>query len=56
MKSGWTEQLIDKTKEILCAGQVFAKKFKIAIAIPPNNDVDVFTNDVGLIAIIEIIN
>jgi len=29
------------------------RKFKIAIAIPPNNDVDVFTNDVGLIAIIE---
>jgi sulfite reductase (NADPH) hemoprotein beta-component len=29
------------------------RKFKIAIAIPPNNDVDVFTNDLGLIAIIE---
>ncbi len=29
------------------------RKFKIAIAIPPNNDVDVFTNDIGLIAIIE---
>ena len=29
------------------------RKFKIAIAIPPTNDVDVFTNDVGLIAIIE---
>jgi len=29
------------------------RKFKIAIAIPPFNDVDVFTNDVGLIAIIE---
>src|SRR6185503_16866695 len=28
-------------------------KFKIAIAIPPNNDVDVFTNDLGLIAIIK---
>jgi sulfite reductase (NADPH) hemoprotein beta-component len=29
------------------------RKFKIAIAIPPNNDVDVFGNDIGLIAIIE---
>ena len=28
------------------------RKFKIAIAIPPNNDVDVFGNDIGLIAII----
>ena len=28
------------------------RKFKIAIAIPPNNDVDVFANDIGLIAII----
>lgn len=29
------------------------RKFKIAIAIPPANDVDVFANDIGLIAIIE---
>jgi sulfite reductase (NADPH) hemoprotein beta-component len=29
------------------------RKFKIAISIPPNNDVDVFANDIGLIAIIE---
>jgi len=29
------------------------RKFKIAIAIPPNNDIDVFANDVGLIAIVE---
>jgi sulfite reductase (NADPH) hemoprotein beta-component len=29
------------------------RKFKIAIAIPPNNDVDVFANDLGLIAVIE---
>lgn len=29
------------------------RKFKIGIAIPPNNDVDVLTNDVGLIAIIQ---
>jgi sulfite reductase (NADPH) hemoprotein beta-component len=29
------------------------RKFKVAIAIPPNNDVDVLANDLGLIAIIE---
>lgn len=29
------------------------RKFKMAIAIPPNNDVDVFANDLALIAIIE---
>ncbi|MDF3821131.1 NADPH-dependent assimilatory sulfite reductase hemoprotein subunit [Leptospira sp. 96542] len=29
------------------------RKFKIGIAIPPYNDVDIFTNDIGLIAIIE---
>jgi sulfite reductase (NADPH) hemoprotein beta-component len=29
------------------------RKFKIAIAIPPSNDVDVFANDIGLIAVIE---
>ncbi|BAV08799.1 sulfite reductase (NADPH) hemoprotein beta-component [Filimonas lacunae] len=29
------------------------RKFKMAIVIPPNNDVDVFANDLGLIAVIE---
>ncbi|USB31763.1 assimilatory sulfite reductase (NADPH) hemoprotein subunit [Paenibacillus sp. YPG26] len=29
------------------------RKFKIGIAIPPNNDVDVFSQDLGLIAIVE---
>ena len=29
------------------------RKFKIGIGIPPDNDVDVLTNDLGLIAIIE---
>ncbi len=27
------------------------RKFKIAIAVPPDNDTDIFTNDIGLIAI-----
>lgn len=29
------------------------RKFKIAIAVPPSNDVDVFANDLGFIAIVE---
>ncbi|WHZ05497.1 assimilatory sulfite reductase (NADPH) hemoprotein subunit [Neobacillus sp. YX16] len=29
------------------------RKFKIAIAVPPSNDIDVFSQDLGLIAIVE---
>ncbi|TXT15759.1 hypothetical protein VHUM_00262 [Vanrija humicola] len=29
------------------------RKFKIAVAVPPDNAVDVFTNDVGFIAVVE---
>ncbi len=29
------------------------RKFKVAFAIPPVNDVDVFTNDIGFIAVVE---
>jgi sulfite reductase (NADPH) hemoprotein beta-component len=35
-------------------GQTYLpRKFKVAFAIPPSNDIDLFTNDVGFIAIIE---
>ena len=49
------EILIDKKVEEdpLYQDRYMPRKFKIGIAIPPNNDVDVFTNDIGLIAIIE---
>ena len=49
------EMLIDKKVEEdpLYQDRYMPRKFKIGIAIPPNNDVDVFTNDIGLIAIIE---
>lgn len=49
------EPLLKKEEEIdpLYQDRYLPRKFKIAIAIPPNNDVDVFTNDIGLIAIIE---
>src|SRR6195952_3554706 len=49
------EKIVDKKEEEdpLYQDRYLPRKFKIAIAIPPNNDVDVFTNDVGLIAIIK---
>jgi sulfite reductase (NADPH) hemoprotein beta-component len=49
------EMLIDRKVEEdpLYQDRYMPRKFKIGIAIPPNNDVDVFTNDIGLIAIIE---
>src|SRR5450432_2373969 len=49
------EKIADKKEEEdpLYQDRYLPRKFKIAIAIPPNNDVDVFTNDVGLIEIIE---
>jgi sulfite reductase (NADPH) hemoprotein beta-component len=49
------EKIEDKKEEEdpLYEDRYLPRKFKIAIAIPPNNDIDVFANDVGLIAIIE---
>lgn len=49
------EKLVDKKDEEdpLYQDRYLPRKFKIAIGIPPNNDIDVLGNDVGLIAIIE---
>ncbi|RYF96523.1 MAG: NADPH-dependent assimilatory sulfite reductase hemoprotein subunit [Chitinophagaceae bacterium] len=49
------EKIVDKQSEEdpLYQDRYMPRKFKIAIAIPPNNDVDVFANDVGLIAVIK---
>jgi len=49
------EKILDKKDEEdpLYQDRYLPRKFKIAIAIPPNNDVDVFANDLGLIAIVE---
>ncbi|QNA45758.1 assimilatory sulfite reductase (NADPH) hemoprotein subunit [Lacibacter sediminis] len=48
------EKLVEKTEDDpLYQDRYLPRKFKIGIAIPPNNDVDVLTNDVGLIAVIE---
>jgi sulfite reductase (NADPH) hemoprotein beta-component len=49
------EKLTDKKDEedALYQDRYLPRKFKIGIAIPPNNDIDVLTNDLALIAIIE---
>jgi sulfite reductase (NADPH) hemoprotein beta-component len=47
------ERLSETTEEDpLYQDRYLPRKFKIGLAIPPNNDVDVLTNDLGLIAII----
>ncbi len=50
-------------KELLKNGEVeeepiygktyLPRKFKVAIAVPPYNDIDVYSNDIGLIAIVD---
>ena len=41
----------DKNEEPFYGSSYLPRKFKMAIAIPPLNDVDVYTQDLGLIAI-----
>jgi sulfite reductase (NADPH) hemoprotein beta-component len=49
------EKIYERSSEAdpLYQDRYLPRKFKIAIAIPPSNDVDVFTNDIGLIAIVK---
>ena len=49
------EKILDKKDEEdpLYQERYMPRKFKVGIGIPPNNDIDVFGNDLGLIAIIE---
>lgn len=48
------EKLTSEVEEdLLYQDRYLPRKFKIAIAIPPHNETDVFINDVGLIAIAE---
>ena len=42
-----------EAEEPIYGKQYLPRKFKIAIAIPPRNDVDVYTNDLGFIAHLE---
>ena len=49
------EEKIEELNQVdpLYQDRYLPRKFKVGIAIPPNNEVDVLTNDLGLIAIIE---
>lgn len=48
------EKISEKTEEDpLYQDRYLPRKFKIGIGIPPNNDIDVLINDIGLIAIVE---
>lgn len=54
----WLDEkpLAEKTEvedDPLYQNRYLPRKFKIGIAIPPTNDVDVFANDCGLVAILE---
>lgn len=56
----WYEIWIDKEKigektedDPLYKDRYLPRKLKIGLAVPPNNDVDIFINDIALIAIIE---
>jgi len=44
---------VDEEVEPMYGPLYLPRKFKIAIAVPPTNDIDVFANDLALIAIIE---
>jgi len=49
------EKLTDKSQEEdpLYQDRYLPRKFKIGLGIPPNNEVDIYTNDLALVAIIE---
>lgn len=42
-----------ETEEPMYGPLYLPRKFKIGIAVPPSNDIDVFSQDLGLIAIVE---
>jgi sulfite reductase (NADPH) hemoprotein beta-component len=43
----------EETVEPIYGKTYLPRKFKIAVAVPPSNDVDVFTNDLSFIAIVD---
>ncbi|QDI91913.1 assimilatory sulfite reductase (NADPH) hemoprotein subunit [Salicibibacter halophilus] len=47
------EKVVDSKEEPLYGETYLPRKFKIGIAVPPSNDVDIFSQDLGFIAIVE---
>ena len=55
-RSGWTGsrwKAASRESEPIYGETYLPRKFKIAVAVPPHNDVDVYTNDLGFVAIAE---
>jgi len=51
-KEIWLDEKPSKEDNEPIYGKTYLpRKFKIAVAIPPNNDTDIYANDIGLIAI-----
>lgn len=44
---------VETTEEPIYGQTYLPRKFKIAIAVPPYNDVDIYANDIGLVAVAE---
>ena len=51
--SGATTNQDENFSEPMYGKLYLPKKFKIGIAIPPNNDMDIYINDIGIVAIIK---
>jgi sulfite reductase (ferredoxin) len=51
--SSGSSEVAGASEEPVYGKQYLPRKFKIAIAIPPRNDVDVYANDLGFIAHVE---
>lgn len=49
------EKVLDSSEEIepMYGKKYLPRKFKIGIALPPSNDIDVYSQDIGLIGIVE---
>lgn len=49
------EKVLDASEEIepMYGKKYLPRKFKIGIALPPSNDIDVYSQDIGLIGIVE---
>lgn len=49
------EKIVDTKEEVepMYSKTYLPRKFKIGIAVPPSNDIDVYSQDIGLIAVIE---
>ena len=48
-------KVLDSSEEIepMYGKKYLPRKFKIGIALPPSNDIDVYSQDIGLIGIVE---